>query len=356
MIELGLRQANPRTEIRESANFTDMAVARLVSAASGVGGSGTALAAVETAARLWAAGLSSARVTPANRVLDSVTPGVLDSIGRSLCRSGEALFVIDIRRGRVTLTPTSTWDVRGGDDPETWRYHIALPGPTTTRTVTLDATSVVHVRYAPPPARPWTGRSPLQLACDTGRAAALLERAISEEFSFVQQQLLSPRRNQNDYGLADSMSHDQVTKVVQAFSDHTGSGAFVVPGDLEPHRLGPAPPESFIGIRDGLEHSLLGAFGIPPSLVSATGTGTALRESLRHLLNTLLRPLGALVVEELQAKLHPAAALSFDALRAGDITGTARAFGSLVTAGVTPESAAAVVGFDDVVVKEEVPA
>ena len=48
----------------------------------------------------------------------------------------------------------------------------------------------------------------------------------------------------------------------------------------------------------------------------------------------------------------PDAALSFDALRAGDITGTARAFGSLVTAGVTPQSAAAVVGLDGVEVKE----
>ena len=44
----------------------------------------------------------------------------------------------------------------------------------------------------------------------------------------------------------------------------------------------------------------------------------------------LIKNLGALVVEELQAKLDPAAALSFSDLRAGDIAGSARAFGSLV--------------------------
>ena len=121
----------------------------------------------------------------------------------------------------------------------------------------------------------------------------------------------------------------------------------MVPGDLEPRRLGPSPPESFIGIREGLAHSLLGAFGIPPSLVSATVTGTALRESLRHLLNTLLKPLAGLVVEELKLKLDPAAALDFSALRAGDMQGAARAAGLTGQSGLLAcQSAAAAVGLD----------
>ena len=71
------------------------------------------------------------------------------------------------------------------------------------------------------------------------------------------------------------------------------------------------------------------------------------------MLHALIRPLGGLLVEELQAKLDPDAALSFDALRAGDIAGSARAFGSLVkSGGLTPQSAAAIVGFDDVEVAE----
>ena len=81
--------------------------------------------------------------------------------------------------------------------------------------------------------------------------------------------------------------------------------------------------------------------GIPPALVAAQGTGTAAREAFRQVLHSLLKPLGALVVEELREKLHPEAALDFSALRAGDISGSARALGSLVTAGLTPQSAAA---------------
>ena len=130
----------------------------------------------------------------------------------------------------------------------------------------------------------------------------------------------------------------------------------MVPGDLEPRRLGPAPPDSFALLRDRLEHSILSLHGVPPALVAERGTGTAMREAFRQVLHSLLKPIGALVAEELQAKLDPAAALDFSALRAGDIAGTSRAFGSLVTAGLTPQSAAAVVGLDGVEVKEEVPA
>ena len=54
------------------------------------------------------------------------------------------------------------------------------------------------------------------------------------------------------------------------------------------------------------------------------------------MLHSLIKPLGALVVEELQAKLDPDAALDFTAMRAGDAVGTARAFGSLTKGGLSP--------------------
>ena len=49
---------------------------------------GSALAALESAARIWGAGLSSATVKPENNLaLRSVSPAVLDAAGgRSLCR------------------------------------------------------------------------------------------------------------------------------------------------------------------------------------------------------------------------------------------------------------------------------
>ena len=334
-----------RPEIRSS-SYTDQVIAQIMASASGAS-DGSALAAIETAARWWGAGLASATVKPDNLALRSVSPAILDSVGRSLCRFGEALFVIDVRNGRVALTPTASFTVQGDADPASWVYLCTLNGPSTSRAITLPAASVLHVRYAPHPARPWRGRSPMMMAADTARAAGLLEHATSEEMTFTQKQLLSPRRNQGDYGMADSMSPDQITKIVEAFAAHTGSGAFVVPGDLEPRRLGPSPPDSFALLRDRFERSILSLHGIPPSLVAEQGTGTAMREAFRQILHSLLKPLGALVVEELRSKLDPDAEMSFSDLRAGDIVGTSRALGSLVKAGLTPQAAAAIVGLDD---------
>ena len=139
-------------------------VARLVAAASGTAGDGSALGAIETAARWWGSGLASATVKPDTVALKSVSPLVLDTIGRSLCRSGEALFVIDVRSGRVRLSPTASWTVLGSDDPESWVYLVTLNGPSTGRTIKVPAASVLHVRYAPHPDRPWAGRSPMMMA------------------------------------------------------------------------------------------------------------------------------------------------------------------------------------------------
>ena len=170
-----------KAEVRES--YSDAVIAQIMSAASAAS-DGSALAAIETASRLWASGLASASIKPDNVALRSVSPVILDTIGRSLCRSGESLHVIDVRNGMVTLTPASAWQVHGTDDQSSWRYTVTLSGPDTTRMVTLSADSVLHVRYAPHPSRPWAGRSPMMMAADTARAAGLLEVATAGELNF----------------------------------------------------------------------------------------------------------------------------------------------------------------------------
>ena len=333
--------------MRSSSSYADLVVSRLVAAATGAG-DGSALAAIETAARWWGLGLASATFKPPSLALSGLTPSVLDAIGRALCRAGESLHVIDVRNGRVTLTPCGSWAVLGSDDPATWTYRVTLSGPSATRTATLPAASVLHVKYSPHPSRPWAGRSPVQLAIDTAKAAGLLETATAGELNFTQQQLLTPRRGAGDYALTDTLTPDTMQKIVSAVAEHVGTGAFVIPADVTPQRLGPEPPDSFALLRDRLEHAMYAMHGLPPALVAARGTGTAMRESFRQLLHGLLKPLGAILAEEARAKLDPAAVLSFDALRAGDLVGTARAFGSLVKGGLTPAAAGAAVGLDNI--------
>ena len=230
--------------------------------------------------------------------------------------------------------------------------RVTLNGPDSTTLRTIPAASVVHVRYSPHPSRPWAGRSPVRLAIDTARVAGRLENATAGELNFTQQQVLTPRRGAGDYAVTDSLTPETMQKIVSAVSEHVGTGVFTIPADVQAHRLGPEPPDSFALLRDRFENSILAMCGIPPALVAAQGTGTASREAFRQVLHALLKPLGALLGEELQAKLHPDAALDFSALRAGDIVGTARAFGSLVKGGLTPKSAAAIVGLENVDVRE----
>ena len=169
-----------------------------------------------------------------------------------------------------------------------------MNGPSTARAITLPGASVLHIRYAPPPSRPWAGRSPVQMAVDTARAAGRLETATSEELNFTQQQVLSPRRNPGDYGLTDSMSPENIQKIVDAFSAHVSTGCFVVPADIQAQRLGPEPPDSFALLRDRLENSIL-----------------AMREAFRQVLHSLLKPLGRILEDELRAKLDPDARPEF---------------------------------------------
>ena len=292
-----------RPEIRSS-SYADQVVSRLVAAASGSAGDGSALGAVEVASRWWSAGLSSARVTPSSSALAAVTPHVLASVGRALCRSGASVFLIDVRGGRVTLTPCGSWTISGSDDPASWEYLLTLSGPTSTRTVTRESASVLHFRYSADPTRPWIGRSPMSMALDTARVAGLLETATAGELNFVQQQVLTPRRGGGDY-MSDTLTPDMMDKIVSAVAEHVGTGAFVIPADVTPQRLGPEPPDSFAELRDRFEHSILSLHGIPPALFAARGNGTASREAYRQILHGLIKPIGALVVEELREKLDP---------------------------------------------------
>ena len=60
-----------------------------------------------------------------------------------------------------------------------------------------------------------------------------------------------------------------------------------------------------------------------------------------------IQPLAALIAAELSEKLERAYSFSFRKLQAADIMARARAYGSLVTAGMAPEQAALYSGLED---------
>ena len=138
------------------ASATDAIVSALLSQATGASDPPSAgdLAAVEAAAGLWARAFASATVAPATATTRALTPGVLAAMGRGLAVRGDVLFAIDVFDA-VTLTQASGWEVSGGTRPESWTYLADFPVPGGVRKRTLPAESVIHLRYATRPSKPW---------------------------------------------------------------------------------------------------------------------------------------------------------------------------------------------------------
>ena len=108
---------------------------------------GRATAALEASSSLVVRCLAALVEEPAN-LAAAVTPALLAQIGRSLIRSGESVWAIDIDpTGRVRLGVAGHHDPYGGADPDTWAYRISEYGPSLTRTRMMPAASVLHVRY-----------------------------------------------------------------------------------------------------------------------------------------------------------------------------------------------------------------
>ena len=57
-------------------------------------------------------------MTGPTQLTGALTPSLLSMVGRALIRQGEFVAAIDVKDGRVTLTPAADWDVTGGYDPD----------------------------------------------------------------------------------------------------------------------------------------------------------------------------------------------------------------------------------------------
>ena len=333
-----------KMEHRESA--TDAIVAALISQAGGssVPPSVEALGAVEACAGLWARAFASATVEPQTTITQALTPSVLAAIGRGLAVRGEVLFEVDVDGG-VMLSQASSWKVRGGNRPETWRYDVELPlpsGKVSKRTLPSDA--VLHVRYATRPGAPWAGISPLGMADETRALATWIERRLAEETSTATSYVLPlPEAADVDALKADIKSGRGRLHIVDTTSTGWGDGTAAAPRqDWKSNRLGANPPDSLGKLRDSVRGDVFGAYGIPNTVF---GSGGAAREAYRQFLSSTIGPISKIAVEELSAKLAtPALTFDFRELRAADIAGRARAYGVLISAGMPSEEAAEATG------------
>ena len=338
-------------------SYTDAFTSALVQVASGdatadPGG----LAALETAAGMFSRAFSSAEVEGSDAARAALTPSVLGLIGRSLIRRGECLFLIDVTENGVRLRPAGYWDIRGFGPEEEWQYRMDVFGPSGSRSYYRPGAGVVHVRLAIDAARPWRGISPLSWARSTATLAANLENRLSEEAGGAVAHVLPMPSAEADAGDEDGGKPlKQLREDVAAARGRTvfvetnaaghGEGRAAAPArDWVPSRIGADPPATLAGLRNDASTWILNACGIPPSLAAVNSDGTAQRESYRRWSMGAVGPISKVVEEELSLKFGAPVSLSFDRLMSGDITGRARAFQSLVGAGMDPGKAAGLAG------------
>ena len=341
---IGLGVSGGPTERR---SYTSTIIEALTSAASGRSTvSALTTGAVAACAFTWGRALASATVDGPESARRALAPSVLFGMGHDLARHGEAVYRIG-PGGR--LDPAGGVTVEGGPDPDTWSYRLDLVGPTMTEQRTIPADGVIHVRHAPDPIQPWRGRSPIAVASATGRLAAGLESALGDEASNAPRATVSPvpEGPQNVAELVDTVQGARgrlcmPETTAAGYGDRAGAPM----RDFRPARYGPDPPAPLIALRGAVEASVCACYGIHPSLLGGAGDGTAMRESWRRAAVATFAPLARLVAEEIGLKWDAPVTLEFDALKAADRAGNARAYRSLRDAGMSDGDARRLSGLE----------
>ena len=321
---------NRKTETRESEGYEALLLNSFVAGAEGNGVS-AATGALESCAGIYGRAFASATVSP-SVCRTGLTPSVLGQIGHELCRTGEIVFRIDVRGGKVELQQSGFHDTYGGPRPADWKYRVSTYGPGGTATYYLPRQAVAHCQYFQEPLRPWVGLSPLQFAAYTGGLSAHLERSMSREagtptgmiIPVPESATLSDSVKRAVTGLAGALAFPK------SFAGGLGDKASAPGDDWKPRRLGPqytAPEVAALQLVCGMVAS---ACGVPPTLISAQGDSASAREAYRQLLHSTIRPVAHIVEGQLSEALGVEVVLNFDELQAADIASKARAWRALV--------------------------
>ena len=342
-----------RVERRESA-YSDAIVELIRARAAGVStADATALGALEFCAGLWSRAFASATVSPDNRRTRALTPWMLSNAARALIRSGESIWDISVFDGAVRLRPAAYWDISGSSDPATWRYSLQLSGPTSSETINRPWAGVIHLQFGCDSGiAPWRGVSPLGFARATGRLAAALEERLGQEADTAVGYLLpvpagdpSAEGDDDPLGLlkkdlAGLRGAGALVECSRNWGDSEGAPV----GDWQPRRMGANPPATLAELRGQAFESVLSACGVPAELALSGSQAVGAREAWRRFLHGTIQGAAAVISQELSRKLETKVNLSFDALFASDLSGRARAFQSMVGAGLDVTKAAGLAG------------
>ena len=343
----GQRALEARIDELEKRSYSDAITAALLNDASGeTTVKASATGALEACSGFVGRAFASAEVQASDLVKDALTPACLAHLGRAMIRYGEMLCLIRTDRGRLRLAPAQSWDVYGDPDPATWRYRVTLGGASTIETYQdVPAEGVVHVQYSFDSREPWRGQGPLTVAQLAGRLSAETVAALADEASGPRGSFLPTPKDGDDPAIEPLKAQIRGAKgrmlLVEGDDwDAAGGGRYA---GWQEQRFGASPPDALVNLLKCASMEVYAACGLNPALFTSEGESGA-REAYRQALHSVVAPLGRIVAAELSAKLDEPIGLDWMELRAGDIAGRARAFQSMVGAGMDPAKAAALAG------------
>ena len=340
-----------KQETENRASYQDVLIEAVLSAAQGnLTAKAQQSAAVEFGVGLLERCFAMAEIEPESLSRVTLTPLMLSRSVRQLLLTGNSVSAIDTASGELLLLPAANYDVSGGVRESSWRYRVELSGPSRLTSKRLASTAVVHIRMGSSVQEPWRGVSPLINAGLSASMLGRLERRLAQEVNARVGHLLM---------LPDGTSDEQVTalrrdlasieggiSLVETEAAGHGQGMRAAPQvDWQLRRFGANVPESNVALRSDVAMDIVAAMGIPAPLYHGTD-GVSAREAYRLLLVSTLQPIAELISDELSRKLETTVKITFRRLQAADVQSRARAFGSMVAAGVDEETAMRVSGLE----------
>lgn len=311
----------------------------------------------EIAAGIVERAFASATVEGASElIMQPLTPSMLGYVGRQLILHGESCHLLRTSSGALELLPCQNWEIYGSDPaPSSWTYDCYCSTPSGQFSRRVSSLDVLHVKSGSSRDRPFDGTSAIRNAGELGGAHAKIEQSLRKELKGAAGRVVPAPMDPADKvgGAALQAGINKLEggpMLVESMASGHGNNLRSESrqsSDWVQKRIGPAPPDALIALRNDLQISCAMLLGIPAELTRSDASSSARREAFRQLFHGTLQPLTKLVQSELQSKLDsPGLMIRMNTLGAADLQGRARALSSMVKAQVKLDDALRLCGLD----------
>ena len=296
----------------------------------------------ETAAVVAGVGLYCRAMIAATLDPPILEPWELSAVARDILLHGEWIAPLMLDGIEFSLPRSSNANIQGGVSPNSWRYDLTVPSPSTGTPLMRDVpySGVAHVRMYTERESPWKGVSPLTMAGVSADLLRCVESGLTEEEDLPRSFVLSHGPSvQNLDRLREDLGMGGISLLEQ--SAQGWSGGRGQSDNIRSIRIGANPDPSEVSLRAQVSQDILSAMGVPAGMYSPR-EGSVSREAYRQWHASGVEPMGEALRYELEKKIERPVRISFHKLAAADIQARARAFRSLIDSNVHPEDAAMV--------------